>query len=528
MGALGQTTRYAAFLWLGPLLLIAAAMFAPMFSLVPRLLWIMCTGLGGIFAMAFASEAADGAKRDRPSDVLLSARGLQVEESAGPGRSLSWAEVDAGACDILEAEPRRAVRFLLLSWLTLRKVPALVARERVAVARLRLPLRAGGDVLLAEAEGDERASLEALRDSIRSAFSPAAEVTQAALSPEILRCAQCGAPQVPVDQDAAPCPFCRHSVAMPEALRVKQRAVSALHADDAASARLVKRLLAQPGARSAGRVLWLGRKLMVLAQPGALIYLICLVYHQTADRPSSEGPYAMRAIPNNDTLFFYDIAVLALVVLMAFCLVWLALSAYFANRKALRVLAEGFGAVPPPQPGAPSTCRQCGAPLSEAANEVIVRCVYCRAQNVLGIDPRPAAARQRHERRSLQSAARQRRWARLRLVLTLPLCAFFGISVVREAVLMWWVPPFAASADCYGYCGSITNHDLTPRLISITDNENPPVRVTLLPRSTISWESSHGCIVAHGAQQLSTDALGANSFLAIQHGMLQVTIGATP
>jgi DNA-directed RNA polymerase subunit RPC12/RpoP len=526
LAGLGQATRFAALVWLGPILLLASAMFAPMFSTLLRLPWMMVTGLGSLFALASALEAAERAKRDRPSDVLLSTSGLEVDGNREAARKLAWTQVYAEKCEIVADEPRLAVRWLVLSWLTLRKVPSLVARERVPVCRLRLPLRASGHVDLAEAEGDERASLEALRDSIRSAGAPQTETAAPPLPPEILRCSNCGAPQVPVDQESAPCPFCGHGVSMPEALRQKLRAVGELRADDVASTRLVARLLSQPTARSAARLLWLGRKLLVWVQPAALVYLCVLVYHQTEARSSSDGPYVARVSPGDDPVFFYDLAALAAVIAVAFLVVWSALAAYFANRNALRVLAESFGAVPPTKPGVPSTCRLCGAPLPGTAAELLVRCVYCSAQNVLGVDPRPAAARQRRQHGDLQASFASRRRARIRLALTVPVCALLGAATVREAALIWWVPVLDSSASCsYGHCGTIENRDRIRRTFSIAD-DTTRVRGTVLPGGTIFWSCTADCKIAAGSGRASTSDLSTPSTLLIAHGSLQSATGA--
>jgi len=525
LAGLGQATRYAAVLWLGPSLLLLAAMFAPAFSIWLRLPWILFVGLGGIIALTLAVDAAERAKRDRPSDLLLSATGLAVE--GGSGRSFAWADVDAGSCEIIEDEPRLALRMLLLSWLTLRQVPWLIARVRVPVFRLRLPLKAGGDVLLAEAEGEERTSLEALRDSIRSAGAPPSETPSAPVAPEVLRCGNCGAPQVPVDQASAACPYCQHAVGMPEALRDKLRANAALRADDAASAQFVAQLIAQPGAKLASRWLALGRKLLVLSQPAALVYLCVVVYHQTKGQSATSGLFVARASPSDDWLFFYDIGVLLLTLVVAFWVVWSALSAYFANRQALRVLAESFGAVPPVTPGAPCTCRQCGAPLAEGAGTLVVRCVYCSAENVLGIDPRPAAARERRERTNLQAAARTRKLKRLRLAITVPVCAVLTVATVREAALLWWVPVQNSNSMCGGHCGTLENKDSVRRSLSLSDGTQA-VRVTVLPRGTLFWECGADCTVTTNGQTLpATDPIGQPS-LVISRGQLKALTGESP
>ena len=45
-----------------------------------------------------------------------------------------------------------------------------------------------------------------------------------------------------------------------------------------------------------------------------------------------------------------------------------------------------FAASPPSAPGEPPNCRQCGAPLSVQANDVLVRCIYCGTESIVQLD----------------------------------------------------------------------------------------------------------------------------------------------
>jgi len=196
-------------------------------------------------------------------------------------------------------------------------------------------------------------------------------------------------------------------------------------------------------------------------------------------------------------------------------------------RKALRVLAERFGAVPPAKPGAAASCRQCGAPLPDESGALLVRCVYCRSQNVLGVDPRPAALRQRQERSELQAALRGRRRARLRLALTLPICALLGVATVREAVLLWWIPVLDVSAFCaFGHCGTIENKDLVRRSLSLTGSDGEDlVRATMLPRSSLFWSCPEDCSITTDGHLTVASSLETQSTLYVVHGALQTAPG---
>jgi uncharacterized Zn finger protein (UPF0148 family) len=528
LGGLGQTTRYAALLWTSPaLLIVATAGLDPgsIDSALLRLLWTFVFGVAGVFALAFTVEAADNAKRDRPADILLDSSGLTVQGGSEDGRRLKWGEVDAAACCVLDGEPRKAVRWLVLSWLTLRRVPWLVRRAQAAVHELRLPLSAGGDVLLAEAEGDEElASLEALRDSIRSTAAPHAGDAKAELWPELLRCPRCGAPQVPVDRDSAPCPYCGTSVPMPEALREKERAAAELRGADKVEARIVQQLIDQPGAANANRLLWLGRKFLIWIQPVAVVFLCILAAHQTGDVTPSDKVtevWVERIAPGDDPVIFYDMGLMVLMLAGGFGIVWTALAAYFANRKTLRVLAQSFGAVPPKAPGAPSTCRQCGAPLPDSGGAAFVRCVYCQAENVLGVDPRPAAARTHTERSDLRQALGHRRRARLRVAVTMPVCALAGAAMLHEAAVTWRIPKLGKLDSFWMWrSGTIANADWVRRSLTVRDGSEV-VRVTVFPRGTIGWDCKEHCTLEAGGRRLSARSLKDVSSLAIVHGVLR-------
>jgi hypothetical protein len=64
-----------------------------------------------------------------------------------------------------------------------------------------------------------------------------------------------------------------------------------------------------------------------------------------------------------------------------------------ANVAMKNVLVSGamkvgvaFAAGPPSEPGEPPNCRQCGAPLSVRPDDVLVRCIYCEAENIVLLD----------------------------------------------------------------------------------------------------------------------------------------------
>ncbi|HEX6047566.1 MAG TPA: hypothetical protein VFZ22_23960 [Pyrinomonadaceae bacterium] len=50
------------------------------------------------------------------------------------------------------------------------------------------------------------------------------------------------------------------------------------------------------------------------------------------------------------------------------------------------IVGAAFAARPSATPGEPPMCRQCGAPLSVAPDDVLVRCIYCEAESIVRLD----------------------------------------------------------------------------------------------------------------------------------------------
>ena len=191
--ALNQGARFAATVWWFPFLLLAAAVLIDV-----TVILTMIVGLASFFALALAIDAASTAKRDRPADIVLDETGFAVEGGPLDKTRCTWSEVDAAHCKIIkDPEPRLAARWLVLSWLTLRKVPSITRRVRVPVQHLQLARKGKDKLVLAEAEGGELTSLAQLRDSIRGAALSSHGDDHASLPQEILRCPRCRAPQVP-------------------------------------------------------------------------------------------------------------------------------------------------------------------------------------------------------------------------------------------------------------------------------------------------------------------------------------------
>ena len=50
-------------------------------------------------------------------------------------------------------------------------------------------------------------------------------------------------------------------------------------------------------------------------------------------------------------------------------------------------VGAAFAAAPPSVPGAAPNCRLCGAPLTVKEGDLIVRCIYCKAESIIYLDP---------------------------------------------------------------------------------------------------------------------------------------------
>lgn len=514
--SLNQGARFAACVWLGPLLLVLAAMMLGSWGAISAFV----LGIPAVFFAGSSILAAELASQDRASDIVLDAKGFTIEGGPLDKTHVAWSHVRG--CEIVDGESRYAVRWLLLSFVTARQIGAFNRLARVPVRQLSLSRDGDKPLVLAEAEGDELESLVQLRDSIRGAAAPPKE--PAALPEEVLRCPNCDAPQVPIAAPRMTCTSCQHDLDVPVELQQRVRAASDLDVTSGSRASLVKTLVDQPSARRAAFVITSCRRLMVWIQPVALAAWITLLVHSTHDLSLPDGVSVARMAPSDDGLFFYDLGLLALVVACVFGIAWSVGHAYIANRQGLRVLADNFGAVPPATPGAPSTCRTCGAPLP-ATTALLVHCAYCATENVLGVDPRPAALRQKREHIDLKRALRQRRFATIRRWIVMPVSALLAVAMLREVRLAWHVPEVLFQDEqwtpelmCSTKCGTVANVDAIRRTFTI-ESHGKRVLTTVLPHGKAWWTCYECTIEVEGTHVTARDGTGND--LRIAHGALQ-------
>jgi hypothetical protein len=368
--------------------------------------------LGGLLVW-FAGMHLYLAARARPSDVLLDGRGLRIDGGVHHGRAIPWAHVDPARC-ALETQQVKRYTLLRIFGNFFAVLLSLLARGNrffwiepalIDIAKLSVGLRDGSKVVVAEAERPvEKESLEALFDAIRSsgwhethagqAASPApvpaarGRNRHTAMGLQVLICMRCGGIAAPEDKPQVVCRYCQSPVAVPPDLQERIRAANQVAAGRGTSDRLVGKLLQQPGAKRTGTRLFAAAVPMMLAWPAALAAI------------------AVEASAN--ALGFGSAVELLLFPIAVILGLFFILRAKLADRFALRLLTLDFGAQRPARAGDPHTCRQCDAPLPERPGSVLVRCVYCGADNVLGLDLRRDAGKATREASSLEDALAKR------------------------------------------------------------------------------------------------------------------------
>jgi DNA-directed RNA polymerase subunit RPC12/RpoP len=391
-----------------------AATLLPGLSLVIGALPLMTVGsiyatavaavVGGLLVY-FAGMHLLIAARSRPSDVILGADGLLVEGGVHHGRAIAWAQIDPERTTLTVEKERRYTLLrifgnglaVLLMLLVRRKV-FWIERAEFDIARLRLGLRDGSELLLAEAERPiEKESLEALHDAVRSSGWHGPAVVRRPKKPDgrhttmgisVLFCHRCGAVAIPDDKEAVACRYCNAPVPIPPATRERIAADLKVRAGRTTSDRLVGKLLQQPGAGPAGTRLLVAAIVMMVAWPVSFVLGGVEIAARFAD-----------ALSLFSLLLFPVATILGLFFL---------LRASLADRFALRLLTLDFGAQHPRKDGDPYTCRRCDAPLPDEPGAVVVGCRYCGAENILGLDLRRDAVKATREASSLEDALQKR------------------------------------------------------------------------------------------------------------------------
>jgi LSD1 subclass zinc finger protein len=324
-------------------------------------------------AVAFALGAGlfvYGAYRRRPNDAVLDPRGFRIEGGKAHGLAFAWSEVDPNESKCSDMNGSSTL------WV--------------------FPRTAAAVVIADTAEDDERRSLRAFLACMRAACSPEPPPARRRTT-EALACAQCGALATPADAPSVRCAFCGASVAVPPDIAQRVRAAHEVAASPDAA--LAERLLEQPGATRIGVCLAIA---IACYYGGATVALLA----------GSEIGAAVCAL-----------AFLAFVA---------AARAFVADRGALRSLVLGFAAHAPARAGEPETCRACRAPLPPpASGRTTMRCPFCNAVNLSGMDLRAEADVARSAETELRATLAERRDRRLAA------WAVFGVACILLGVALW-------------------------------------------------------------------------------------------
>jgi LSD1 subclass zinc finger protein len=207
----------------------------------------------------------------------------------------------------------------------------------------------------------------------------------AALEP--LRCPSCSAPVPLGEGDAVACPFCDATVAIPESIRRVRALHRVAEADRARVEALYRGLGEPPGpmlrfwTASGGLVLAIlrgGTWISALTILGAPLWL----HDWLLDRAPALGFDPVDVL---GPLLFAALGALALHLLVVAPFIygtWRNATGSVRNR-----LSASLAARPARLPGAASTCRQCGAPLSVPPGALGARCDYCGADNLVRLPP---------------------------------------------------------------------------------------------------------------------------------------------
>lgn len=344
----------------------------------------------GLLICGFGFRQAAFGWRVRPADLVIEERGFRIDGGEHHGLELEWRDIKT--CKVGRGERKDDES----TYLTI-----------------------DGDLTIAEADDeDEIRSLEQAADAIRACI--ASDRRSDATKPRagkasVLACGNCGAPVAPSSEPTVACSKCRAAVPIPPDLRERVRAALDLPRAQRKIDRLVERLLDQPGARSTMFLLLVSLALLGSAWP-VTVWAYVHVYrmHQLT---------------------------LAAGVLLALLPMLLIVDGYFlsrlrlVDRRALASLVTVFGANPPINAGEPARCRSCWAPLRDT-NATVVRCVFCDASNITGVDLRALATRNEESADSLETAMFERNMARRGWWLGTLAAALAGASTV---ILVWRV-----------------------------------------------------------------------------------------
>ncbi len=372
--------------------------------------WLIAMLMGaGALLLAYGRKHLSLALSERPADVVLAADGLRVVGGKNGWLFRAWKDIRP---DEVKVVGRHDSALELLG--------SEQSRNTDNFWELKI-----GDLVLASAEdAPERQSLEALCDSIKASakrvHDEAAGVAAPSGKTTELHCTNCGAPATPADQQWVQCRFCSGWVQISEDIRSRIRAVMTRDANRRESEKLVDKLLRQPGALRANLAILVAALPSLAVWPlimgiSAVLYVLCFFH-------------------------FWNGLLLTLAAFATIRGMFFLTRGQLTDRQALRLLTLHFSARAPARQGEPHRCRACNAPLVEPPGSVLVACVYCGAENVLGLDARHEAKDQSSEKVSLEETLENRRrehrrwrWASVKAIGLLVAAAFLVLISLGPA-----------------------------------------------------------------------------------------------
>jgi uncharacterized Zn finger protein (UPF0148 family) len=374
-------------------------------------------GICGLLA-AHAGLNLRRALRKRPSDLLLSPAGWRIHGGRLSTRLSGWNELSTPFAEV----EKRTIRELNLSKILLFLplailAPGTITSFRASVEIVSLWIYRGGQRLLG-ARSDrplEVQSMRAAASSIRAVADGRRHVnTGRNIAQQVVVCPTCGAPVVPDDAEKVPCGRCGVLVPLPRQVR-DQAAAAKEMAEGRSLKELLQRLFEQPSAAMTNVWLHLLAGTLFLTATWSLVLFLLMQRWNVSASSWLEASWTILGVP---FLVCASLHVIGMRML--------------ARRSALQVLSLGYGALAPEKSGQPSSCRRCAAPLLESRARGVMRCVYCGADNILGIDLRPFVDATRRERASLdefvtQQQNRRRRWAWASALAVIALVSAIGV-----------------------------------------------------------------------------------------------------
>jgi DNA-directed RNA polymerase subunit RPC12/RpoP len=199
---------------------------------------------------------------------------------------------------------------------------------------------------------------------------------------EVLVCPKCGAPLTLGDRETTTCKRCGTETVVPE----RHRRLRELRGKDAAlqaqGEAMFDRLDSPPSLVTGVVAMTLDLNMLAfLFFYGIPVGLASILWSLDATTWLAHYRHVPEAqIPFAVTMVFAGLVLLVLLFVPR------ALGVY-ANRRASGrlMLVQGLAAKLPAQPGGPSTCRVCGAPLEIPENARVCDCIHCGAQNAVRI-----------------------------------------------------------------------------------------------------------------------------------------------